>query len=67
MTTPSYIRPQGRWLIKQLAGQTGESEAAIEAALNSMIERGHVRILHGQGPYGLDAFEMVVKEPADGH
>jgi hypothetical protein len=61
MTAQNHIRPEGRWLIKQLVGQTGESEATVEAALNAMIERGHVRVLHGKGPYGLDAFQPLIR------
>ena len=60
MTHNQSVRPQGRWLVKSLARQTGQSEAEIETSLNELIARGHLRVLHGISPGGRDEFQPII-------
>jgi hypothetical protein len=55
------LRPQSRWLIRQIAQDTGVTEEEAEEGILALVERGHLRIVQGIGPGGLDAFEPVIK------
>jgi hypothetical protein len=59
------LRPEARWLVRQLAEKTGLAEHEVEQGILAMIERGHLRIVPGIGPDGRDGFEPVIKVPAD--
>ena len=58
--TNQSVRPQGRWLVKKVARQTGQSEAEVETSLNELIACGHIRVLRGVGPGGQDEFQPVI-------
>ncbi len=61
MTTINAIRPQGKWFVRQLVAKTGQREADAEAAILELIERGHLKIIYGEGPRGCDLFEVVIE------
>jgi hypothetical protein len=58
--THGHVRPQGRWLVRQIAKAMGETEAVVEASINALIDRGHLRVLRGAGPDGADEFQPLV-------
>jgi hypothetical protein len=60
------LRPEARWIVDQLVQQTGLSEAEVEVGILQLIDRGHLRIMPGQGSDGSDAFEVVLKGRGDG-
>ena len=55
------LRPQSRWLARQIAQDTGVTEEEAEEGILTLIQRGHLRIIRGIGPGGLDVFEPVIK------
>lgn len=55
------LRPQSKWLARQIARDKGITEQEAEDGLLELIARGHLRVLPGIGPGGLDAFEPVFK------
>lgn len=50
-----------RWLVRLMAERCGESEGDIEKAFLVLVERGHVRVLPGEGPDGTDVLELTVE------
>ncbi len=61
MRPQSTIRPQSMWMVQQIARDSGVSETAAASALQELIARGHLRIVHGESPADPDAFEPIIK------
>ena len=66
MRPPESLRPQSRWLVRQLSTQTGMTEAEVERGILALIERGHLRLVPGAGPDGSDGFEPIIRDSSDG-
>ncbi|HWY16496.1 MAG TPA: hypothetical protein VNX86_15280 [Rhizomicrobium sp.] len=56
------LRPQSRWLARQLARDAGISEESAEQGLLQLIAHGHLRVIKGGGPEGSDAFQPIIKK-----
>ncbi len=50
-----------RWLVREMARRCEEPEEEIERAFLELIERGHLRVLPGDGPNGQDGMEMLIE------
>ena len=63
MLAVKRLPPGARWLVRDMAVKTGRSEQEVEETILDLLARGHMRILPDAAGPGLDAFEMIVKEP----
>lgn len=56
------LRAESRWIVRQIARNTGMTEKETEQAVLALIARGHLRVIPGDGPLGSDAFEFIFEE-----
>ena len=64
MSNAPIIRPQGRWFIARYAMDNHLTLAEAESTLTTLIARGHLKIIFGEGARGVDEFIFVTeKEP----